>query len=210
MVQYLIEECKADTNIKLKNGRSVLHCALEGKNPYVVSYIVENCNPDPNSKTDENTNIYHSAVISKNIDTLKYIWNKYPNEKAILEEGTDKGWTPFHYAISLGQNEMVCFFIENCKVNINIKSKEGYSVMAFAAKYRTANILSYFNEEYGLDYNEIVEDRHILYLSIENGNLDSLQFFLDEHDIDANIKDNKDILQCIWQHILENLKLSNI
>ena len=63
--------------------------------------------------------------------------------------------------------------------------------MAFAAKYGNANILRYFNEKYYLDYNEIYDNRHILFLSIENGNLDSLKFFLDENDIDANIKDYK-------------------
>ena len=191
MVQYLIEECKVDTNIKIKNRASVLHYALEGKNIDVVKYIVENCNPDPNSKTENNINIYHSAVISENIDILKYIWNKYPNEKRVLEEGGENGWTPFHYAIANGQSKMVCFFIENCKVNIEIKSKEGYSVMAFAAKYGTANILRCLNVEYELDFNEMEDNRHILFLSIETGNLDSLKFFFDENDIDPNIKDQK-------------------
>ena len=191
MLQYLIEECKVDTNIKLKNGANVLNFALEGKNFDIIKYIVENCNPDPNGKTENNLNIYHSAVISENIEILQYIWNKYPNEKAILEEGGDKGWTPFHYAIYYGQNKMVCFFVENCKANIKIKSKEGYSVMTFAAKYGNANILRYFNENYELDYNEINDKRHILFLSIENGNLDSLKFFLDDKDIDANIRDYK-------------------
>ena len=191
MVKYLIEECKADTNIISKTGASVLHFALEGKNFDVVKYIVENCNPDPNSKTENNINIYHSAVISEDLEILKYIWNKYPNEKAVLEEGGDKGWTPFHYAIVKGQTKMVCFFIENCKVSIKIKSKEGYSVMAFAAKYGTANILRCFNVEYELDFNEMEDNRHILFLSIETGNLDSLKIFFDENEIDPNIKDHK-------------------
>ncbi len=191
MVKYLIEECKADTNIKSKTGASVLHFALEGKNFEIVKYIVENCNPDPNSKTENNINIYHSAVISEDLEILKYIWNKYPNEKAVIEEGGDKGWTPFHYAIAGGQSKMVCFFIENCKVSLKIKSKEGYSVMAFAAKYGTANILRCLNVEYELDFNEKFDHRHILFLSIETGNLDSLKFFFDENDISPHIRDHK-------------------
>jgi ankyrin repeat protein len=191
MVKYLIEECKADTNIVSNPGATVLHFALEGKNFDVVKYIVEKCNPDPNAKTDNGINIYHSAVVSENLDILTYIWNKYPNEKALLEEGGDNGWTPFHYAIHYGQSKMVCFFIDKCKVDINIKSKEGYSVMAFAAKYGTANVLRALNTEYELDFNEKFDKRHILFLSIENGNVDSLKFFLDENDIDANIKDHR-------------------
>ena len=63
--------------------------------------------------------------------------------------------------------------------------------MAFAAKYGNANILRYFNEKYYLDYNEIYDNRHILFLSVENGNLDSLKFFLDEKNVDANKRDDE-------------------
>ncbi len=125
------------------------------------------------------------------MEILKYIWSKYPNEKAVIEEGGDKDWTPFHCAIAGGQDKMVCFFLENCNVKIDIKSKEGFSVMAFAAKYGNSNLLRYFNEKYYLDYNEIYDNRHILFLSIENGNLDSLKFFLDEKNINANKRDDE-------------------
>ena len=63
--------------------------------------------------------------------------------------------------------------------------------MAFTAKYGTANMLRFFNVNYELDFNEIMDKRHIVFLSVENGNLDSLKFFLDENDIDPNIRDEK-------------------
>ena len=105
---------------------------------------------------------------------------------------------------------MVYFFLENCNVKIDIKSKEGFSVMAFAAKYGNANILRYFNEKYNLDYNKSYDNRHLLFLSVENGNLNSLKFFLDEKNINAIKEMMKDGHQCMLQHILDISILLNI
>ena len=83
--------------------------------------------------------------------------------------------------------------------------------MAFAAKYGNANILRYFNEKYYLDYNEIYDNRHILFLSVENGNLDSLKYFFWVKKILMLIKEMmKDGHQCMLQHILDISILLNI
>ena len=82
--------------------------------------------------------------------------------------------------------------------------------MAFAAKYGNANILRYFNEKYYLDYNEIYDNRHILFLSIENGNLDSLKFFWMKKILMLIKEMMKDGHQCMLQHILDISILLNI
>lgn len=192
MFNFLINVCKASTDIKMNNGLTLLQFALEGKNFDIIKYIVEKCNPDFNIKNDKNLNVFHSAVISENIEILKYIWDKFPNKKLLLEETIEEnGVSPFHNSIALDQQKMVEFFIEKCQVKLNVKTKKGYSIMAFTAKYGTANMLRFFNVNYELDFNEIMDKRHIVFLSVENGNLDSLKFFLDENDIDPNIRDEK-------------------
>ena len=191
MFKYLIETCKADPLVKSDNGTTVLHFALEGKNLDIVKYLVEKYNPDPNCKTDENINIYHSAAASENIEILKYIWNKYPNEKLLLDQNDLLGTTPLHNAISTNQEEMVKFFLDTCKVDINIKTRDGLSLMAFSAKFGSDEMLEFLNTNYKLDYNEIFDHRHILFLSVENRNLPGLSYFLDKKNIDPNIKDDR-------------------
>ncbi len=72
MVQYLVNEQKADPKAASSRGRTVLHEAAKSGSLKLVQYLVEK-GVDPKATDDEGKTVLHYATVMDNLELFKYL-----------------------------------------------------------------------------------------------------------------------------------------
>ena len=99
--------------------------------------------------------------------------------QSALPESDDYGWTPLHYAVQFGAEDICNLFLSYDYPTAYIRDKEGMSVIHIAAREGQVIILkklvSRFPEIWDLQDNK---GHTVLHLAVARGELDSVKFIL--------------------------------
>ena len=128
---------------------------------------------------------YIEAVKLGQLDVVK----DFINNQGIDANKQYVSKSTLHIAIEHGHLDIVRYFTEECNVNVNTKgSRHGPSAFTAAWNHRRFDILRYFAKECPAKIEYISTDaRAILLNSAENGDLESVQFFVGEGIVDVNV-----------------------
>ncbi|EAY11123.1 hypothetical protein TVAG_359030 [Trichomonas vaginalis G3] len=149
----LLEE-DADITFKTKQGRTLLHDAVEnGYYEVITKLSTMLCDflvPD-----NQETFPLHLAAASGNIDVLKFIFN---NSREVLNKTDAVFGIPLHYACRYNFYDGVVFLV-NSGAEVNKEGRDGYTPLHIASKRNNEKIVL-FLKEHGAEMTKKSEKGH--------------------------------------------------
>ena len=121
MLLYLFEKY-SKFNIKNNNGENLLQSAISYSNDEIINYLLDNTSINLNNQTTEyGTNALHLLTVT----------NKTELVKKIIKLGADITISDFignnllHYSIEEQNDELINYYLELNKINLNLTNLEG-------------------------------------------------------------------------------------
>nr|CAH0112680.1 unnamed protein product [Daphnia galeata] len=129
LIDLILKMKQIDINGRDTNGRTILHCALNGNNVTIARHLLEN-GADPTVRDNDGVTPFDVAVInSEDIDLLDLILS---NEKQVdIDEKNEFGMTALHMAMIKSNATAARYLIEN-RANPNATDKNGYTPLLLA------------------------------------------------------------------------------
>ena len=148
-VKYFTEECKCDTNLLNKAGRTALFHACQNGNLEVVKYLVEvgHCQC---SITDSSLNTpLHLAAQHDNLSVVQYLLEE---RKCDASPKNGKHNTPLLEASYAGQVNIVKYLLENgYSCNPKAYGSNGYNCLHAACRKGHVEVVQYLTEDRHMD-----------------------------------------------------------
>lgn len=210
LLEYLIKE----RHLEPASYR-LIHIAVEFKQIFILNYLIFQCKLDINqtlSKWDSTTPL-HIAIYKRDLKFLKFMLSMYQVELTyeLLEvavRGGDLSIVKFlmlkislsksnisdlgcllHVAAEYGHLNIVQYFIEEWKMDVNLKNLEGKTVLDVVIQNQELIILQYIIEkkiEFKYDWGWT-----ILHIAARYGGISVIKYLLENQAVDINKKDNR-------------------
>lgn len=176
---------------EMQNKESVLHAACEIENIDLVRYLLSLESIDVNNLSDYNSIKDSISKLSQILKTSS-IYN-YDKRDTIKRAA-------FHVAVEKGNFEIVKLFLNNDRVDVNIKTisdmyseckapihiaveNEDYEIVQLLLNNKKVDVnikTSYSYDKY--------EERSIIHIAVQSGNIKIAQLLLNNERVDANIR----------------------
>ena len=122
---------QSDIEARNANNRTPLHKAARRGNADVVEILIKK-GANINAIALEDYTPLHFAVVSDDLDTLRILTNANSDN---LYAFNIHGYTPLHNAVKLRSTTSVKYFIDEAKMNIMTKTKDGKTPLDISKKF---------------------------------------------------------------------------
>jgi ankyrin repeat protein len=165
-------------NKKDKNGKTILHHAIETGNNNIAEFIIRQ-GADLNLKDEDNDSPLHYAASLGNLDIIKMLIERGATS---INEGGYQKITPLHYACMEGHPQVVNFLLDK---GANIEAREAHErtpLLAVGAGLKKGNIeIVKILVERGADINAVSITKHTtLTLAAWRGYKDIVNYLIDK------------------------------
>ena len=190
-VKYFTEECKCDTDLVNKAGRTALFHACQNGNLEVVKYLVEvgHCQC---SITDSSLNTpLHLAAQHDSLSVVQYLLE----EKRTVDANTKnrKRNTPLLEASYAGQLNIVKYLLENgYSCSPKAYGSNGYNCLHAACRKGHLNVARYFIGEYRMDPSVSTGKEkctNALHIASQYGHYLVVEYLVNRWKMDRNLPD---------------------
>ena len=192
-VKYFTEECKCDTNLLNKAGRTALFHACESRNLEVVKYLVEvgHCRC---SITDSSLNTtLHLATQHDNLPVVQYLLEE---RKCDANPKNSKHDTPLLEASYAGQLNIVKYLLENSySCNPKAYGSNGYNCLHAACHKGHIEMVQYLIEQCEMDPSASISKANIysktnaLHIASQYGHVLIVDYLTTKWNMDASLPD---------------------
>ena len=142
-VQYLVEQCHANVEVKGEWGCTPLNIASKEGHLDVVAYLHELCHANVETKDNYGYAPINNASLNGHLDIVKYL---YEVCHADVETKDIDEYTPLNFASFNGHFEIVKYLHEICHANIETKDSIGRTPIRNASESGHLEIVKYLNE----------------------------------------------------------------
>jgi ankyrin repeat protein len=163
LVQVLVEDCKADVNLKDDNDEAPIHIAASVYRVDIVKYLLEKgseyVEDVKHMLNDKNVDRFFAAVESGNVQLVEEILDKDKVDIDSLDKGRYHR-TALHMAATDGRENLVKLLVEKYKADVNIADEIGEVPMHNAADKGHVNIVKYLaskNSRYIDDVKDLLD-----------------------------------------------------
>jgi hypothetical protein len=110
IVQYLIEECHVDKDVRDDDyGSAAQHFASASGHIEILRYLIETCHADKNAKDDDGCTALHYASAKGYMDIVKYLIEACHVDKDAKD---NNGYSAIHYAVDSSNKEIMRYLLE--------------------------------------------------------------------------------------------------
>lgn len=143
LVAYLLEICKVDANLVIKNQDAETPCLLaaRGGKLDVLKKLVEH-KANVHYFKNDGFNALHAAAENGHLPIISYLIEKCAMSVDV-ESKNDWGSTPCHQAVCTGKLDALKLLIEQYKAKIHYFNKKGCHAIHIAAEKSHPEIISY-------------------------------------------------------------------
>ena len=190
-VKYFTEECKCDTDLLNKAGRTALFHACQNGNLEVVKYLGEvgHCQC---SVTDSSLNTpLHLAAQHDNLSVVQYLLEE---RKCDANPKNGKSNTPLLEASYAGQLATVKYLLENgYSCNPTLYGSNDYNCLHAACRKGHVEVVQYLTEECHMDPSASISKANFysttLHIASQYGHVSIVDYLLTRWNMDASLPD---------------------
>lgn len=168
-------------------GEKLAEIAASKGNLNMLKYVLKEMPKLLKDRKLKNSTLLRSTIAGSFLDVVKYLVDECKAE-ILAAHCPTSGDTYVHLAAELGRLEIIKYFIEEQKVNVNLKNELGQPLVFAAARGARLNIIKYLVEERKAD--TTVSDtlkRNILSYSAQKGDLKVPIYLLDKKQLNIAI-----------------------
>ena len=215
VVKLLVEQALVDVNILDNNGEPAVIVGAKSTHPEVVDYLIrrEGCTL-LNDSSQSGRSVLHYAANNNWLEIAKYL----SSAKRINPEDLDStGMSSLHHAADGGSLDVLKYFIEDCKCNTNLLSKEGEKGETGNTPFLRAcskgkiGVVKYLFLERGCS---LAASRgkgmHPIHLACSGGNIEVVKFLLEGCGQDINMVDKQGAVPIHFSVLNGDLELSKV
>ncbi|XP_044582156.1 putative ankyrin repeat protein RF_0381 [Cotesia glomerata] len=159
IVKYLLEmgaDINATNNHQFCGGWTALHIAIDLNNEEIVQHLLGNKHCDVNAKTDKGETPLHVAAAKDNVSVAKKLIKKNAKYDIFAKHGFVSGLTAYHVAVSENALEMVKYFLNVLKVEVNSKTEDGENALQLAGRAKSTEMINLLLDN-GININHVNE-----------------------------------------------------
>ena len=136
IVRYLITECNCDPMVTDKDGKTVLHYAVEQNHVIVVEYIIltGKCDSILAAKKYGNTVLLFASA-NGSLNVAKYLIHKHECDPKAIE------WSILHQAVK--HVNIVKYLVTECNCNPMVTDNNGKTVLHYAVEQNHSDVVEY-------------------------------------------------------------------
>eukprot|EP00731_Ephydatia_muelleri_P016933 Em0010g31a len=189
LVKYLIDEHGADFNGKDNDGDTPLHVAALNGSLEILRYLIEEklCNRQCKGKSGR-TPLHTACEKNSNLAVVQYLIDEYQEDVSVPDNDGD---TPLHVAASIGNLDILRYFIEQRQCDSDCKGKVGRTLLHAACqkKENPLIIVKYLIDEHQADPSrKDGQGNTPLHVAARNGSLDILKYLIEERQCNPQCK----------------------
>jgi ankyrin repeat protein len=151
LIDLILKMKRIDINGRDTNGKTILHCAINGNNVTIARHLLDN-GADPTVRDNDGITPFHlAASYSEDIDLLNLILS---NEKQVdIDEKNESGMTALHMAMIKSNATAARYLIKN-QANPNVADENGCTPLHLAVKHsKDMDIIELLLNEKEVDVN---------------------------------------------------------
>ena len=220
LCKMLIDKHKVDLDMTTNKGWTAVHYSAQSGNYELVAYFVQ-MGADIHLKTDDGINCLHIAALQGHLNLCKMLIDKHKVDLHITDnEGwtaahssaqsgnyelvayfveigadihlkTDGGINCLHIAALKGHLNLCKMLIDKHKVDLDMTTNIGWTAVHYSAQSGNYELVAYF-AGMGADIRLKTNDgKNCLHIAARQGHLRLCKYFLEIHNFDVNMRDNR-------------------
>ena len=212
VAKTLTEEAKVDINILDNNGETPTAVAAKAAHLEVVEYMIHqsDCNL-LNDSSQSGRSILHFAAMHNWVEIAKYLFtSKHMNP----EDFDSTGVSSLHHAAEAGSLDVLKYFIEECKSQTNLLSKEGEignTPLLKACTRGRLEVATYLIEERQCSLKPSEgKAMHPIHLACSNGHIELAKYLLDKTNQTVHLLDKQGALPIHFSVLNGHLEVSKL
>jgi ankyrin repeat protein len=185
IIRFLISH-GANMNTKDRFGTPLLHRAVATGFCDSVKLLVSEFGADVNVKDSGGSNSLHEAVHTGKIDIIEYL----TQSGADIYAQNNCGYTPITRAVRAQAIDALTFFVRSCRVYVNGKDLNGYTLLHHAAEHGLSKMIQLLINEFKANVNSLDNNgRTPLHLASMRGEEDAVELLVSVFGADVTIED---------------------
>nr|POF25116.1 protein accelerated cell death 6 [Quercus suber] len=179
IVELLIQNDPGLTLITNNAGESPLFLAVDRRFYKIALHIIDTPgNHLPSYKGRKSKNVLHAAVINHaKSDFVRKMLEKFPDASL---KADDSGRIPLHYAVHIGNVDVVELFLQRNNSIAYKKDNEGMCALHISVKKGHDGLMRTLIEKCP-DTCELLDNKHrtVLHLAVESGRINAVKLFME-------------------------------
>jgi ankyrin repeat protein len=190
VVQCLVQDGKADVEVKSKYEETALHCACQNGHLAVVQYLVRDGKADVEAKRIGGWTALHCASLSGHLEMVQYLVR---DGKANVEAETNGGCTALHWASQNGHLDVVQYLVREGKANVEAETNGGWTALHYACRNGHLAVVQYLVQDGKANVEAKVNDGcTALHVACLNGHLAVVQYLVQDGNVNFYAVTNED------------------